>query len=64
MQIAAGKTPAQINEYLSQFDIWDRYDYNGNGNFDEPDGYIDSTFAMASGHCGAVVDIVADWWHY
>jgi len=41
-QIAAGKTPAQINEYLSQFDKWDRYDYNGNGNFDEPDGYIDT----------------------
>jgi hypothetical protein len=26
--------------------------------------YQISTFAMASGHCGAVVDIVADWWHY
>ncbi len=36
--IAAGKTPAQINEYLSQFDERDRYDYNGNGNFNEPDG--------------------------
>jgi immune inhibitor A len=41
-QIAAGKAPAQINEYLSQFDKHDRYDYNGNGNFDEPDGYIDT----------------------
>ncbi len=40
-QIAAGKTPAEIDEYLSGFDVWDRYDYNGNGNFDEPDGYID-----------------------
>ncbi len=40
-QIAAGKTPAEIDEYLSQFDVWDRYDWNGNGNFDEPDGYID-----------------------
>jgi immune inhibitor A len=40
-QIADGKTPAQINEYLSDYDLWDRYDYNGNGNFDEPDGYID-----------------------
>src|SRR5512136_325241 len=29
-QIAAGKTPAQINEYLSKFDKRDRYDYNGN----------------------------------
>jgi immune inhibitor A len=41
MQIDAGKTPAEINEYLSQFDIWDRYDWDGDGNFDEPDGYID-----------------------
>ncbi len=41
-QIAAGKTPAQINAYLSQFDVWDRYDYDGDGNFDEPDGYIDT----------------------
>jgi len=37
----AGKTPAEIDAYLSQFDIWDRYDWDGDGNFDEPDGYID-----------------------
>lgn len=40
-QIAAGKTLAEINAYLSQFDVWDRYDYDNDGNFDEPDGYID-----------------------
>ncbi len=40
-QIAAGKTKADINTYLSRFDRWDRYDYDGDGNFDEPDGYID-----------------------
>jgi immune inhibitor A len=32
---------AALNAYLSQFDVYDRYDYNGNGNFNEPDGYID-----------------------
>jgi immune inhibitor A len=48
-QIAAGKTPAQINAYLSQFDVWDRYDYNGNGNFDEPDGYIDTFQSVHAG---------------
>jgi len=48
-QIAAGKTPAEINEYLSQFDKWDRYDYNGNGNFDEPDGYIDTFQSVHAG---------------
>jgi len=40
-EIAAGKTAAEIDEYLSQFDLWDRYDWDGDGNFDEPDGYID-----------------------
>ena len=40
-QIAAGKTPAEINAYLSQFDVWDRYDSNGDGNFNQPDHYID-----------------------
>jgi immune inhibitor A len=49
-QIAAGKTPAEINAYLSQFDVWDRYDYDGDGNFDEPDGYIDT---FQSVHAGA-----------
>ncbi len=40
-QIADGKTPAEIDAYLGQFDVWDRYDWDGDGNFDEPDGYID-----------------------
>ncbi len=48
-QIAAGKTPAEIDEYLSQFDVWDRYDYNGNDVFDEPDGYIDTFQSVHSG---------------
>jgi immune inhibitor A len=40
-QIAAGKTPEEIDNYLAKFDVWDRYDYDGDGNFNEPDGYID-----------------------
>ena len=48
-QIAAGKTPAEINEYLSRFDVWDRYDYDGDGNFNEPDGYIDTFQSVHSG---------------
>ncbi|MDF0535873.1 immune inhibitor A [Shewanella sp. A32] len=40
-QLAAGKTVEEIDEYLSQFDVWDRYDHDGDGNFNEPDGYID-----------------------
>ncbi len=48
-QIAAGKTDAQINAYLSKFDKWDRYDYDGDGNFDEPDGYIDTFQSVHAG---------------
>ena len=40
-QLAAGKTEAEVRAYLDTFDVWDRYDYDGDGNFDEPDGYID-----------------------
>lgn len=48
-QLAAGKTPDQINTDLSQFDVWDRYDYDGDGNFNEPDGYIDHFQAIHAG---------------
>ena len=48
-QIAAGKSPADIDAYLAGFDQWDRYDYNNNGNFDEPDGYIDHFQAIHAG---------------
>ncbi|MET0533259.1 MAG: immune inhibitor A domain-containing protein [Steroidobacter sp.] len=48
-QIAAGKSAAQINAELAKFDVWDRYDYDGDGNFDEPDGYIDHFQAVHAG---------------
>ena len=48
-QVAAGKTAAQINAYLAKFDIWDRYDYDGDGNFNEPDGYIDHFQSIHAG---------------
>ena len=40
-QIDAGMSPAQIQKELKGFDQWDRYDYDKDGNFNEPDGYID-----------------------
>ncbi|HEY0473488.1 MAG TPA: immune inhibitor A domain-containing protein [Kribbella sp.] len=40
-QKAAGRTSAQITADLKSFDQWDRYDFDGDGNFNEPDGYID-----------------------
>lgn len=48
-QIAAGKTPDEINTYLAQFDVWDRYDFDSDGNFSEPDGYIDTFQSVHSG---------------
>jgi immune inhibitor A len=38
---AAGLTDARIREELAEFDQWDRYDYDNDGDFNEPDGYID-----------------------
>ncbi|GAA1695700.1 immune inhibitor A [Kribbella yunnanensis] len=40
-QKAKGRTTAQIQADLKSFDVWDRYDFDGDGNFNEPDGYID-----------------------
>jgi immune inhibitor A len=40
-QKAQGRTDAQIKADLSAYDQWDRYDFDGDGNFNEPDGYID-----------------------
>ncbi|WP_210650947.1 immune inhibitor A domain-containing protein [Nocardioides sp. SYSU D00065] len=48
-QKAAGKTDAQIKRIVSQYDIRDRYDFDGDGNFDEADGYIDRFQIIHSG---------------
>ncbi|UGY91661.1 immune inhibitor A [Streptomyces gobiensis] len=40
-QKAAGKSTEEIREALAQYDQWDRYDHDGDGDFNEPDGYID-----------------------
>ncbi|MCK9823721.1 immune inhibitor A [Nocardioides cavernae] len=63
-QVAAGQTPAQIDAYLSQFDVWDRYDFDGDGNFNEADGYIDHFQAVHAGEgeeAGADPDAI--WSH-
>ncbi|MFK4102710.1 immune inhibitor A domain-containing protein [Streptomyces sp. NPDC019531] len=38
---AAGDTADEIAAELAEFDQWDRYDFDGDGDFNEPDGYID-----------------------
>ncbi|MER7073670.1 immune inhibitor A domain-containing protein [Terrabacter sp. NPDC000476] len=40
-RLDAGQTMEQISAYLKTFDQQDRYDIDGDGNFDEPDGVID-----------------------
>ncbi|MFE7976377.1 immune inhibitor A domain-containing protein [Streptomyces shenzhenensis] len=40
-QQAAGRSDADIQADVAQYDQWDRYDYDGDGDFNEPDGYID-----------------------
>jgi immune inhibitor A len=47
--INQGMSPADIDAYLAQFDVWDRYDMDGDGNFNEPDGYIDHFQIVHSG---------------
>ncbi|GGO89226.1 protease [Wenjunlia tyrosinilytica] len=40
-QKAQGKTDEQIKKALAAYDKWDRYDFDHDGDFNEPDGYID-----------------------
>jgi immune inhibitor A len=63
-QASKTMSTAEINAYLSQFDKWDRYDFNNNGNFNEPDGYIDHFQAVHAGEgeeAGADEDAI--WSH-
>ncbi len=40
-QILSGRSRASVIAELKTFDQWDRYDADGDGNFNEPDGYLD-----------------------
>ncbi|KAJ1684027.1 hypothetical protein LUZ63_020767 [Rhynchospora breviuscula] len=40
-QLAQGRSKAEVTAELKSFDTWDRYDVDGDGNFNEPDGYLD-----------------------
>ncbi|MFI6424859.1 immune inhibitor A domain-containing protein [Promicromonospora sp. NPDC050880] len=48
-QVAAGKSAEEIEAYLQSFDVWDRYDLDGDGITNEPDGYIDHFQAIHAG---------------
>lgn len=63
-QVTAGKTPAEIDAELAQYDVWDRYDFDGDGDFNEADGYIDHFQAVHAGggeEAGAGEDAI--WSH-
>ncbi|KGP91473.1 protease [Pontibacillus chungwhensis BH030062] len=44
--VAAGADP---NVDLSEYDVWDRYDYDGDGVYAEPDGIIDHLMVIHAG---------------
>lgn len=66
-QLASGKTMPQIQAYLATFDKQDRYDIDGDGNFNEPDGFIDHFQIVHSGGDQAAGDPIygsdAIWSH-
>ncbi|WP_308291582.1 immune inhibitor A domain-containing protein [Microbacterium sp. G2-8] len=48
-QIAAGKSQDEIVAELGTYDVWDRYDMDGDGITNEADGYIDHFQAVHAG---------------
>lgn len=48
-QLAKGRSAADVSAELATFDVWDRYDHDGDGDFNEPDGYIDHFQIVHSG---------------
>lgn len=61
---AGGRSAAELDAYLAQFDTWDRYDFDEDGDFTESDGYIDHFQAVHAGEgeeAGADPDAI--WSH-
>jgi immune inhibitor A len=48
-QRAAGRSDADIKAQLTQYDTTDRYDANHDGNFNQPDGYLDNVIVVHAG---------------
>lgn len=40
-ELARGRSAQDVKAQLQTFDVWDRYDYDNDGDFNEPDGYLD-----------------------
>ncbi|WP_433547446.1 immune inhibitor A domain-containing protein [Streptomyces sp. CA-294286] len=52
-QKAAGRSDADIKADMSKYDVWDRTDHDNDGDFDEPDGYIDHFQVVHAGEDGS-----------
>lgn len=48
-QLAAGTSEAELKAYLAEYDQWDRNDYDADGIFNEPDGYLDRIMIFFAG---------------
>ncbi|WP_045305792.1 immune inhibitor A domain-containing protein [Saccharothrix sp. ST-888] len=48
-EIAKGRSVADIKAQLAQYDVQDRYNHNKDGNFDQPDGYLDNVIVVHAG---------------
>ena len=47
--VAEKGSVAAANAFLATFDVWDRNDFDGDGDFNEPDGYIDHFQSVHAG---------------
>ncbi|MER5866606.1 immune inhibitor A domain-containing protein [Kitasatospora sp. NPDC002040] len=48
-ELAKGRTAEAVKAEIKQYDVHDRYDFDKDGNFDEPDGYIDNLVVVHAG---------------
>ncbi|MFF3599771.1 immune inhibitor A domain-containing protein [Kitasatospora indigofera] len=46
---AEGRTEDGIRATVAEYDRWDRYDHDGDGDFNEPDGYLDHVQIVHAG---------------
>lgn len=58
VQVNAGRSMEQIRAEVAQYDVWDRYDFDRDGEFNEPDGYLDR-FAVV--HAGGDKSDIDPW---
>ncbi|GAA4403236.1 immune inhibitor A [Fodinibacter luteus] len=48
-EAVSGKSEDEVKDFLAKQDTWDRYDFDEDGKFNEPDGYVDHFQAVHAG---------------